>query len=61
MFFWYIEWAAKDHHLDIGVGIADSEGWQARLIADAEATHFQTPASDKPEPHGPTPPLKHAS
>lgn len=57
MFLWYIEFAAKDRQHGI-TSVPDSEGWQAKLIAEATASAML----QKPEPgHSkPTPLLKRA-
>lgn len=56
MFLWYIEFAAKDRHHGV---VPDTEGWQARLIADAtRAAMPQAPT--EPEKKKPTPPMKRA-
>ncbi len=56
MFLWYIEFAAKDRQHAF---MPDTEGWQAKLIADAtRASMPQTPTeTDRQKP---TPPLKRA-
>lgn len=57
MFLWYIEFAAKDRQHGI-TSVPDSEGWQARLIA--EATAAAMPQKPEPDRSKPTPPLKRA-
>ena len=56
MFLRYIEFAAKDRHHGV---VPDTEGWQAKLIADA--THAAMPqAQQETEEKKPTPPMKRA-